>query len=140
MEQAISETEDAGKKREPVGSPGAIYLLLSSKGWRGRKGRKQCAEGKRIRGKDGRISAGDVQDHMGGVVSSWMRCGGIAILCKPLHSPEEREPVIAERAPFWHFGTFLLGISVSKEFFRKLNVLLVYAGSKYHHRTLRTSH
>lgn len=64
--RAINETEGAEGKKEPVGSPGAIYfyLLLSSKGWRGRE-----LHAERIRGNGGRVSAGDAWRHTAGYVS-----------------------------------------------------------------------
>ena len=37
MEQERLVKQRMQKKKEPVGSPGAIYLLLSSKGWRGKR-------------------------------------------------------------------------------------------------------
>ena len=38
-----------------------------------------------------------------------MECGGIAIVCKPLHSGGEREPVVGERALWERLVTFLFG-------------------------------
>ena len=57
--QAISETDGMQKikKSEPVGSPGAIYLLLSAKGWRGRE--VGSSGGSESEERKGGLSAGD---------------------------------------------------------------------------------
>ena len=50
----------------------ALYIFSSHpKGGVGSKATSSLLGGKRITGNDGRVSAGDVEDHIGGVVSSW---------------------------------------------------------------------
>ena len=86
---AISETDGCRKQEGNRWEVRALYIFSSLIQRVEREKRPQAVllvEGERIRGEDGRVSAGDVEASHGRG-NKFVQCGGITIfICKPLHS------------------------------------------------------